>query len=191
MTPSRIIRILPILLALTLGACASPGDHGPDSPYHAFPEQMRLTLHQPLAIPAEAATVPLQSGRIVPRNGVQEQEPHCVFEVNTVATSQQTVQPGTFQVTRVQRRVQTFSGMPVFHHYSLFRPHRVGLDRGDGPSHVYFITEFRLRSEQQPDVRSLTCLHNQAAPASPFARHLTLGEMRQALGAYFSLELPR
>lgn len=184
------MKLARICLALI---CASgivaAADHGPDSPYYRYPAGLTLTLLQPLTIPPDAATVRLQSGRVVPRNGVQEVEPHCIFELDTVSDRDQLVLPQKIRVTDVRRSVSTFSGMSVWPYFrSPFR--HVGFQDDGGPSHVFYKTEFRLRSEQQPEVRALTCQSNQMAPGIAIMRHLTLAEIRAALGGYFSLDLP-
>jgi len=169
-------------------ACATTAEYGPDSPYYAYPEGMRLILNQVLEIPPESATVRLQFGRVVPRNGVQEQEPHCIFEIETVRDAAQRIEPDTFLVVRVQRSVWMSSLTPP----APARAVRVGLGgRGSGPTLIYYRTEFRLRSERQPVARALTCQSNQnAAGIFPNMRHLSVPEIRQALGAILSLELP-
>jgi hypothetical protein len=182
--PSHITLTSGLALALLLSACAEQPSYGPESPYYAYSPAWRANLERPIAIPPGEATVRLQYGHPVPRNGVQETDPHCILEVETVAEGARNMAPAAFPVTRVQRREQTFSGMPVL-------PWR-GLGGGfgsGGPSHLYYITEFRLRDEGQPQARALTCQHNVANAAIP--RHLTLAEIRQALGDYIRLEAPR
>jgi hypothetical protein len=67
---------------------------------------------------------------------------------------------------------------------------RFAFDDGS-PSFLYFITEFRLRAADQPDVRSLRCAWDQMAPGNRgLMRHLTLEEMRGALGGWVSLIPP-
>lgn len=184
--PRRLAVLSSLLAASFLSACAQGGGYGPESPHYVYPGGLSIELKKPLTIPPGEAGVRLQYGRTVARNGVQETDPHCIFELDTVSDGRQTVQPEAFRVTRWQRRITTFSGMPVgFRAVAL-------TDFDDGrPSQIYYITEFRLRSEQQPAVRSLTCQHDQAAPGIAIARHLTLAEMRAALGEYFVLDLPR
>lgn len=179
--------VRPILLGLAflLGGCAGPREYAPDSPHYAYPADLKIDLNRPLAIPPGQASVRLQYGRAVARNGVEETEPYCIFEIDTVSDSPQAVQPDRFRITRFQRRVETFSGMPALPWHVV----AIGNDDDGGPSLLYFISEFRLHSATQPGVRSLTCQVNQAGAAIP--RHLTLAEIRQALGTYFSLELPR
>ncbi|NTV96209.1 MAG: hypothetical protein HGA75_12470 [Thiobacillus sp.] len=146
---------------------------------------MSASLTKPLAIPVGEASVRLQYGHPVARNGVQETDPHCILELDTVAQETLTVAPETFRIDGIRRREETFSGMPVLVRNVM----GTGLGRDGGPSHIYYVTEFRLRSDKGTQVRNLTCQHNVASVAIP--HHLTLAEIRQALGDYFSLDLPR
>lgn len=174
-------------LAALLGACAGNRDYGPDSPYYAYPGDMRINLTRALEIPPGEATLRFQYGRTVARNGVQETDPYCIFELDTVSESPQQVAAESFRITRMERRVETFSGMPAIALPTVGR----GLGRDDGPSHVYYITQFRLHSDRQAKVRTLACQHNQASAGIAVPRHLTLAEIRQALGDQLVLELPR
>lgn len=167
-----------------LAGCATVQDLGPSSPHFRYPEGTRLSLNQAVEIQPGEASVRLQFGRIVPRNGVQEQEPHCIFEIDTVRDTVQRIEPDVFTVTRVDRGVW-MSAFPVA------AALRVGLGDHSGPTLIYYQTEFRLRSARQPGVRSLLCQSNQnAAGIHPNMRHLTLEEIRQALGAIFTIHLP-
>lgn len=171
--------LIPALLSLAmLAGCA-------DTP-QAVPSYYkgRLVLNQALAIPPNAATVRLQYGRVVASNAVQEHDPFCVFELDTVAPGEQTVRPGRFVITRIGRSVETIAGLATL------RRVRVGFDDDSGgPSHLYYKTTFRLHDEAQP-VRALTCMSNQLAPGIPIMRHLTPGEIRAALGGIITLEFP-
>ena len=69
----------------------------PDSPYYAYPPGWVVQLNRPLPIDPGSATVRLQYGRIVPRNSVQEQDPFCIVEVNTVSAEVQIAATGTFR----------------------------------------------------------------------------------------------
>lgn len=179
MSVPRFLYALPLLFAV-LG-CAGPG--GGPAPAATLGH---LTLRQPLTIEPNSATLRVQYGRVVPRNGVEESEPFCVFELDTVAAIEQPLRPGRFDIVAIGQRVETFAGMPV----SPFR--RVAFD-DDGPTHIYFKTIFRLRdpAPSRPQaVRALTCMSNQNAPGiAPFMRHLRPDEIRAALGGLFILEL--
>jgi len=169
-----------VLMAALLSACAGM----PDMPARNLGTlQLKATLH----IEPDAATARLQYGRIVARNAVQEQDPFCVFEIDTVRATSQSVQPGTFRIVAVSRSVETFAGMPVVPFTWTAR--RVSFGDDDRPTNIYYKTTFRLQDAQQP-VRALTCMSNQNAPGNAtFMRHLTLAEIRGALGTWFTLYL--
>ncbi len=176
-----------LLFALQAGCASAPGSISDSGPVR---HQGRLVLNEVLTIPPDAATVRLQYGRIVPANGVQEQDPFCVFEIDTVSATAQTVRPAAFAITRLSRSVETIAGMPVPPIHPFFRPMRVGLGGDDdSPSHIYYKTTFRLSDTAQP-VRALTCMSNQYMPGIPIMRHLTPEEIRGALGRIITLEFP-
>ena len=166
------------ILLMALAGCAS-------SP-PATMDVGRLSLLAPLVIPAASATVRLQYGKPVARNGVQEQDPFCVFEINTVSDGPQTVKPDTFRITRHSHAISSIADAALPWPGAI----RVALFDDDRPTHIYYQTLFRLESAMQPGVRLLTCMSNQNLPGVyPFMRHLTPDEIRGALGENFRLEL--
>jgi hypothetical protein len=172
---SRIL--ISLLLVSSLAACAG----GPE----VRQPMGSLSLEMPVSIPPGAATLRLQYGRVTAFNAVQEQDPFCVFELETVSDRPQAVAPATFPITAMSRSVETFAGMPVLP----FHVVRVSMGQDDGgPSQIYYKTTFRLAPNPQ-GARSLACMSNQYMPGIAIMRHLSLGEMRQALGAYFTLDL--
>jgi hypothetical protein len=171
---------------LLLGGCAGLQSSDPASPHYAYTIGWTLQLHRPLTIPPESATVRLQVGEIVPRNSVQEHAPFCVIELDTVRSDAQTLQPGRFEVWRVNRIIDPVS---VARASPFVKTHLV-MDDG-APSFLYFITEFRLRDPAQPALRGMRCAWNQMAPGNRMLmRHLTLGEIQGALGDWMTLRPP-
>jgi len=174
------------LIAL-LGGCAGLQSSDPASPYYAYSSNWAVQLNRPLTIPPDAATVRLQYGRIVPRNSVQEHDPFCVVELNTVRAEAQTLQPGRFEVLRVTRSVSPITAAvrsPLIK--------ALHADNDGEPSFLYFITEFRLRDADQPNLRSMRCAWNQMAPGNrALMRHLTLGDIQSALGDWMHLIPPK
>lgn len=175
------MRLAFLALLLLAGCAGQPGVNSARDP-------ARLTLLNALTIPPESATLRLQYGHPVARNAVQEYDPFCVFEINTVSDSPQTVNPDIFRVIRIGYRIDTIADAasalpwPVTLRVARFDDHR--------PSHLYYKTLFWLRSEAQPGVRLLTCMSNQNLPGVyPFMRHLTLAEIRAALGEGFRMEV--
>jgi hypothetical protein len=106
--------------------------------------------------------------------------------VNTLSNEVQLLQPGRFEVVQVTRSMSDITAAAQ----SPLIKTRYVYDDGD-PSFLYFITEFRLRDAAQPDVRSLRCAWNQMAPGNrALMRHLTLDEIRSALGDWITLIPP-
>jgi hypothetical protein len=181
------MKTIGIALVLLLGGCAALESPDPASPYYAYSSGWTAQLNRPLTIMPAEATVRLQYGRIVPRNSVQEHDPFCVVELDTVRDGEQTLQPGRFEVWRVTRFIDPIS---VAAKSPLVKA-RLVLDDGD-PSFLYFVTEFRLRDPAQPNLRSMRCAWNQMAPGNRMLmRHLTLDEIRWALGDWMSLIPPK
>lgn len=172
---------LALLALLFLSACA--GQPGVSDP----PGHGRLQLLAELAIPPQSASVRLQYGHPVARNAVREYDPFCVLEIDTVSDSPQIVRPDTFEVIRVGHAIGSIADAVASP--QPFAPLQVGMFSDDLPSHIYYKTLFWLRSERQPGVRLLNCMHNQnVAGVYPRMRHLTPSEIREALGAAFRLE---
>ncbi|MDP1924650.1 MAG: hypothetical protein Q8K57_07700 [Thiobacillus sp.] len=177
-------------LVVLLGGCAGLQSPDPASPYYAYSPGWAVQLNQVLPIDPGAATVRLQYGRIVPRNGVQEYDPFCIMEVNTVSRQVQLLQLGRFEVVQVARSVSEITAAAS----PLIRPGlmKTGLGGNDTPSFLYYVTTFRLRDAAQPDVRSLRCAWDQMAPGNrSLMRHLTLDEIRSALGDWMTLIPPK
>jgi hypothetical protein len=181
------MKAIGIGLVLLLGGCAGLESTDPASPYYAYSTGWSAQLNRPLTIPPGAATVRLQYGEIVPRNGVQEQDPFCVVELNTVSDAPQTLQPGRFEVLRVTRSVSTIFAQGASSSFMYTGA------RNDGElTMLYYITEFHLRDPAQPNLRSMTCAWDQIKPGNwPMMRHLTLDEIRRALGDWMTLNPPK
>lgn len=178
--PPRTIAPLALLLAL-LASCASPEQHDADSPFYRYPAGSRLTLNRAVEIAADSATLRFQFGRIVTPDAVQTDKPYCILEVERVRPEPQRIAVDSFAITQVQRGAPEFGSAA-----GLFIGNAHADD--DTPSLRFFRTVFLLRSERQPDVRSLSCQHHQYAAGTGMPRHLTLTEIHQALGGFFTLE---
>lgn len=180
------MKTIGIVLVLLLGGCAGLESPDPASPYYAYTHGWVVQLKRPLTIEPGAATVRLQYGRVVPRNSVQEHDPFCVVELDTVRDEAQTLQPGQFVVWRVTRSVSTIAAAA-----SPFVKAGLFVDNSQ-PSFLYYKTEFRLRDAAQPNLRGMTCMWDQMAPGNQFLmRHLALDEIRRAVGDWMSLIPPK
>lgn len=178
-------RVLLLCCAFLLWSCDTPRSYSPESPYYRFPSGSRLVLNQPLEIPANWATARLQYGKLVPFGHVHEQMPHCIFEINSVREVPQRVEPDTFEIVKVQRSTSTLAVDSGFFFFI-----GTAFADTDRPSQMFYKTVFTLKSEKQPWVRDLTCQSDQYAAGIAIPNHLTVPEIRQALGSIFTLELP-
>jgi hypothetical protein len=183
------MKTLALLGTLLLGGCTALQSPDPASPHYAWTTGWSVQLNRPLTIPADAATVRLQYGRIVPRNSVQEHDPFCVVELDTVGAAPQTLQPGRFEVWRVTRSIDPVSAMAPL---PLRQVRHVVIDDDGEPTFLYYVTTFRLRAPAQPELRSMRCAWNQMAPGNrALMRHLTLAEIRSAVGDWITLIPPQ
>lgn len=172
-----------LCIGVLLGGCDTPRSYGPESPYYRFPEGSRLVLNRALEIPANWASVRIHNGKVVAFGHVQEQLPHCIFEVSAVRAEPQRVEPDTFAIVKVVRSISTLAAQRGFFIYAGFS------DMGRPPQ-MFYKTIFTLRSERQPEVLQMTCQSDQYAGGISIPRHLTVPEIRWALGDLFTLELP-
>lgn len=175
-----------VAAALGLGACTALQSPDPASPHYAYGAGWQVEIVRPLTIPAGAASVRLQAGRVVARNSVQEHAPFCVVEVETVGDAPQVLASGRVAVARVMRHIDPIAVAAPMPRWSARAD-----DGGGDPSFLYYITEFRLRDAARPELRSVRCAWNQMAPGHrALMRHLTLAEMRDALGDWVALVPP-
>ena len=146
-------------LVVMLAGCAGLESPDPASPYYAYSSGWVVHLNRPLTIEPGAATVRLQYGGIVPRNSVQEHDPFCVVELDTVRAEPQTLQPGRFEVWRVTRSISSITAVAQ----SPLTKALYIIDDDGGPTFLYFITEFRLRDPGQPNLRGMVPGQNRIA----------------------------
>ena len=176
----RNLATLICITSLTLACAVGPQD--PEhSPYYKIPVASSLVLHRDLSIPANQAAVFIQNGEVKNFKDIDKYYPYCKFEVRTIMQNNQTIKADTFIIHR-----STTDETIVQKPQSVFR--RVSMDDGGGgPSFIEMFRIMYLRSEQQPDVLRLSCGHR---AISPNYDHLTVSEVRQALGKLMTLKAP-
>lgn len=175
-------RLLPILFPLLLSACQNFYTDDTASPFYRVPTGSQLTLTRPLTIPPYELKTYIQ-GDIVAQ-GARRLSPYCVLELRNQKSVPQTVQPDTFTITRVGRTIDHFAG--IDQPDRLYAALIISDSHGEGPGLVTYATRMDVRSVQQPDVLSLTCAILQDYTLS--SQHLSIAQMRAALGSYFRLD---
>lgn len=155
-----------------------------NSPFYSVPVSSRLILHKPVDIEPEQVSAWFQYGKHLPKKQLNYYYPHCKFETWTKLDTAKVVQPDTFIIHKVVRW-DDYAAQPV-------QLAGLGLGIGfsfggdGGPAHLNMATEMFLRSAQQPDVYRLICSHWEEPSRG---NHLTISQMRQALGEWFTLQL--
>lgn len=166
--------------AVLLAACSSSQTvKDEDSPFYSVPLGSTFTLNLEITIQPDQTSVYLQNGKIEPVGNVDFYKPNCKFELYTISEQSRLVKPDTFVVIRIVDQIEDVSTKwPVYAGF--------GMAHGDGPINLTFSTTMYLDSKIQPDVYRMEC-KRWDWPA--IGEYLSINEMRQALGDYFTLTL--
>ncbi|MGD8796658.1 MAG: hypothetical protein PVH51_07380 [Thiohalophilus sp.] len=173
-----------ILILPLVNACQAP-PFSPDSPLSPVPVNSTLVLQESLSIPAGKVSLWFQDGRQRLSRDVDRYEPNCKFETLKMQDSEKTVNPDSFRIYKVVRW-DDYAMQPIKLAAS-GTSMRVLMADGGSVTHLNVTTEMFLRSENQPDVYRLVCSQWEDAAD---AEHVTINQMRRALGNTFSLKIP-
>lgn len=140
----------------------------------------QVLVKQTIRVPAGRARVFLQAageGKVRVATSFDAYRPHCGFEIRPVDHPGFDIEPGVFDVTRVQRTtVMVVAREPVMLAALNLAS---GID-GGGSSSFHDGYHFYLQSDSQPDVMRMTCYGVFAQPYELFPP--TVEEIAQALG---------
>ena len=193
----RPLRPVPLLALLLLGAlvggCAAVApDRLQHDPRFAIPEGSTLVLNHAIELPGAGDLLYLQHGRTSGLAGVQEVYPHCYVETWERPDGPLVVPPTAFTITGVERSFN-FSWLPATHEGRLVKVSTGGDgDGGSALSQWFYITRLQLEpADPTVDVYRLTCLADRLDAQGPATEthHLTVAQIREALGEVFSLRL--
>ena len=179
MLMNKAAPFLVLTSALLLVACESQVIIDVNSQFYSVPLGSEFVLNRDISIPADNTSAYLQYGKLVASRDVDFYKPHCKFELYTISTKARVVKPDTFVVIKiVDQREDVSVAAP--------RYAGLGFSYGDGPLHLTYSTAMYLESNIQPDVFRLDC-KRWDDPA--IGEYLSINEMRDALGDYFTLKL--
>ena len=150
-----------------------------DSQLYSVPLGSTFILNQEVTVQPDQTSVYLQNGKIEPVKNIDFYMPHCKFELYTISERARVVKPDSFVVVRIVDQIEDVS---------IGRPSYAGLviARDTGPVHLTYSTTMYLESKIQPDVFRMNC-KQWDEPA--LGKYLSINEMRQAIGDYFTLKL--
>ncbi len=168
-----------LLLSLVV-ACETTIKDVETSPYYTIPAGSQITLNRKIHFVPNSVSVYLQNGSLTPSVQLDRYEPHCKFELYKMLEIEQTIEPETFNITR--STVEEFTSRPSSQRYAA-----LGMTETSGGSisHIEYTTYLYLSSEKQPNVYLLSCLYW----GNPEDNHLTVAEIRRALGEIMTLKL--
>ena len=176
--------VLTILLATSLVACGIPAKRVEP----AVSTGADLQINQSFENLPNGSKLYFQSGNQLKIGQVDKWSPYCelyVFNRNQQADYHTSVLPGRFEVTGSKFDEEYVDNEDFYNTQPIKLVSR--LWDGDGPpSYILYGTILNLSSSQQPDVKTLTC----SQKASTYGDyHLTLTQIRQALGKIIELNL--
>ena len=173
------------VLAITvLAGCSSYDVRDEDSVFYAVPVGSTLVLNQQVNIRGDQVAVYVQNGELMQYDEVNFYLPNCKFEIYTMSEQPRTVQADTFKIIKVEDDIESSSLPKSTRLAALDNALTYGLL---GRSYVFnYATLMYLNSEKQKDVYRMTCQHWEDMMDD---RHLSIRQMRQAMGDVFTLEI--
>jgi hypothetical protein len=156
-----------VLVAGLLGACQTTPAGLPANPSEHIYAGDRVRVSRALTVPADKASVILQYGQVTSGSSIDRFDASCRFVMREIKTTPQKVLPGEFIVTKVS-----------YWEDFIAPDYRMPLS---GYDFITYEVTLRLHAENQPDVYSLVCKHEDEHNEG---RYLRLSEMQQALGDY-------
>ncbi|MGD8784446.1 MAG: hypothetical protein PVG75_08400 [Thioalkalispiraceae bacterium] len=176
-------KTFPLIVLLLLSACQS-GPYPESSPYYRIPIGSELVVKQVLTIPANQARIYIQSGKLVSYTILDQYQAHCWLLSWQLQDKNQIIQPGKFIITQVRELEEFVSKqgdmLIASNNMAALR------DMSNGATAVEYKTALTIHSDSQPNIRKLVCNHWED-PAD--ARHLTLAEIRTALGDLMEIKI--
>ncbi len=170
-------------LLLLLAACGTNKVKDEGSPFYAVPVGSVLTLHKTLTIGGGQVAIYVQRGEVLQERNVDKYRPNCKFEIYAMSEQPRSVQKDNFEIVKVVDEIETASIQSGIRLAALGPVASMALDA----SEVFnFATLLYLNSEQQKDVYRLTCQHWDMVVDG---QHLSIEEMRSAMGDVFTLKI--
>lgn len=185
-----VSRLFLLMLCLAgVAACGINKTKDEDSPFYAVAVGSLLVLNQDVTIPGNEVAIYVQNGEILPYREVDKYQPNCKFEIFTISEKPRNVQADTFAIIKVEDDIESSSIKAATQLASLdnvltkkFNAFGM-LDQ----SEVFnYSTYMYLRSDKQKDVYRMICQHWESVMDD---KHLSISQMRGAMGAVFTLKI--
>lgn len=173
------------LVAWQLAGCNQVALNDPSWPYAKVPIGTALEIHQAITVPPAVTRVYMQLGRLV--RTFDRYQANCNIEVRKIDWEKpQTIEPGSYRVTRVQNSTEeVVEARPLW--VAALGSKLAGIDDGGGATFIYAGYHLWLEGPD-PNVRRVSCRGVYADPAD--AAPPSINDIRQALGDLITLKTP-
>jgi len=171
-----------LLLSITtafLFSCAQSFDKNIKSQFYSVPVDSTLTLNKDIVIKKNTARTFFQNGDIIKEKNLNIYYPHCSITVNTIHKQDKTISPTNFMIYKVEDQEEHAQRFVLFASIK-------HLSHADGPSIIGQASYYHLKSDDEPDVRTLECV----IWGDPFdVKYISISEINSTLGKYFTLNI--
>lgn len=169
-------------------ACSVNTVKDEDSEFYAVPVGSKLILNQDATIRGGQVAIYVQNGEILRYKEVNKYHPNCKFEIYTISEQPRSVQADTFEIIKVVDEIESSSLQNNVQLAALdnMAINIVALGLLDHSQMFNYATMLYLSSDQQKDVYRMTCQHWEDVRDD---RHLSISQMRQAMGEIFTLKI--
>jgi len=176
---NKLYLVLLISLLSLLASCTVPVTKDPDSQFYSVQAGSKLILHKPVEIIANTARTFFQNGKIIAEKDLNIYYPHCSITTLNITDKTRTIQPTTFNIYKVADDEEEASLTIKYVARNL-------MSHTDGPTIIGQASYYYLKSNDEPDVARLECIQW----GDPFyVKYVSINDIRQTLGNYFSLIL--
>ncbi len=176
---NSVISALLLAAALLVPGTAVALDE--NSPFVTVPAGSQLILKTPLPFRAGQTRLYLQQGLIMPPEDVDVTTPYCWLELTPAPVADVKLQPGTFTVARVN------DGTTDADDSELPMPPSQDGEPPLASADVLYRTVLFVRGAQPSTLNTVTC---EQLDDVQLGQYLSISDIRVALGALFSLDLP-
>jgi len=157
-----------------------------------------IKLNQEIEIPQSRSFIYIQNGNIAPiqnYNTVDIYSPYCMLYINHEARQPYIIKTDRFEITKVIEW-EGYHSKRSLYEYAMVNTQPAGLIKTSlasrslnirgGLDSTMYATILSLRSTKQPEVKKMVC-GRWDAPTD--VTHLTLGELKMALGDLMTIEI--
>lgn len=172
--------------SFVLTACMHAPIKDTASPYYNPPVGSHFVLNQAITLPLGDSRVFFQQGQTSTR-GFNRFEPHCQLDVKGFSDGNLTLEPKTYEITKVTYKTPFIVLTEPVRLASVTQNIKLAMRDSDGPSEVIEVVEMIFKPSKENQALKLVCGGVQDTPSR--TEPPSIDEIRFALGEKASLKL--